>query len=65
MNATLRIKIKFNWNKVDSHIETRKYKPAVKPTGVKISIWLNKKVDIWPNMAREVEDRNYRGVDSP
>ena len=48
-----KIVMRIRWEKVDSHIATRVYKPGVKPKGDKFSIRLNQQVDVWAGNERE------------
>ena len=53
------------WNKVDSHINTRKYKEGQTPQGDIFSIMLNEVVDKWVGEVREAVVSKPLAVTNP
>jgi hypothetical protein len=60
-----RITFNLTWNKVDSHIESRKYAYGATPKGDECSIRLNQKVDKWAEEARVLGERLLGNEASP
>ena len=50
---------------MDSHIDTRQYKPGVASNGDKLSIQLNTAVDSWAGEAMERGDAMLHGAEIP
>ena len=61
---TTKIKFKLQWEKFNSHIETRQYKDGATPQGGQYFIRLNKVIDGWSGYAREWGEVMLQGGES-